>query len=412
MEYVRASDVEMSENIGELTVSQDEQGNDTYDFGSRAVMVHEIKNSLNLAETEPLPSPWTVEIEPTLLCNARCHFCSYEQDIEAFKQERMALPMANRSFGLSKETVFSVLDDLEEAGTTKGIFWSGGGDPLMWPHIVDAIKYAGKFAQNSLQTNAIGMGKLLKDTEAMRSIDLLTVSVYADSADLHREIAGVNSFEKVVENMRRTVAMRDQEGLDMTISAKVMVDANNYHRLPQIVAFYRALGVNAVGLREVQDYNYGGEGQRPVSVELNEDQKREAARIIKESSFKDPSLNAFARAMTRQQSKPRITSHCFNATDGHFACIDARGSVFTGNPEIGDERFSIGNVHEQQWREIWKGERHMQVVRDMDSAQKLGICASALCRHVRANVGVDDALASQSGPVDREAVMRNLGAFL
>lgn len=269
----------------------------------------------------------------------------------------------------------------------------------------------------SIQTNGISLGKFMKrpdNPEDLASIKLLTLSLYADSPELHADIAGVNSFEKVVSNIQKAISLKNKHGLDVTVTGKILVDTHNYKRLPEIVRFYRELGLDAVGLREVQDYNYGGAGQRPVSVELTKEQKAELAEIVSASSFQDKSLTNFARTVERSLVKPMITKHCFNATDGHFACIDARGEVFTGNPEIGDEKFSIGNVLEKPWGEIWNSERHQEVIKLMDDMQIAGVCASALCRHVRANVGVQEYLEGKRGKQDRALVMGegNFGAFL
>lgn len=115
------------ENDGSLTIAVDSKGVDTYDFGPRAIVVREIKEELKLKEFEPLPSPRTLEFEPTLICNARCHFCSYEEDIAAFEKERRLSVLPRKPYGLSRETVFDVLDALRVGGTTAGTFWSGGG---------------------------------------------------------------------------------------------------------------------------------------------------------------------------------------------------------------------------------------------------------------------------------------------
>jgi hypothetical protein len=52
--------------IGGLTVSAGTDGTDSYDFGPRAAAVTSLKSGLRLPEMTPLPSPWTLEIEPTL----------------------------------------------------------------------------------------------------------------------------------------------------------------------------------------------------------------------------------------------------------------------------------------------------------------------------------------------------------
>lgn len=397
-------------NDGRLTVAVGADGIDAYDFGQRAVLVREIKNELGLGTFEPLPSPRTVEIEPTLICNARCHFCSYESDIAKFRAEVRAKPEVVN--GLPKDAVIHLLDALRDGGTTAGTFWSGGGEPLAWPHIVDAIRHAATFCQVSVQTNGIGLDRVMRNPDDLRAIRLLTVSLYADEADLHAEIAGVDSFEKVVSNIRRVRELKAARSLNLTIAGKILVDAKNYRRLPAIVRFYREIGLDVLGLREVQDYNYGGAGQREISVELSAEQKGQLCDVVAASSYQDSALRSFAQTVKTSRLRPTITDHCYNALDGHFACVDARGSVFVGNPEIGDDRFKIGNILEQPWQQIWNGARHREVVQEMDALQIQGMCASALCRHVRANVGVQEYLSGRTGPADRAKLMAGLGAFL
>lgn len=399
---------------GSLTTAISDNGRDLYEFGDRAIIVNERKRNLGIDEDKPLPAPHTLEIEPTLLCNARCHFCSYEADIELFKKEQRALPLASpqkRNFGLPLDKVLHVLDCVEEAGTTEGTFWSGGGDPLVWPSINRAVKYAAKSGQVSLQTNGIRLDKLL-NPEDLSDIRLLTVSVYAADALLHKQVSGVNTFDRVVGNLRDAVATRDREGINSTITAKVLVDAYNYKQLPGIVRFYRELGVDSVGIRAVQDYNYGGEGQRPLSVELSKEQKDHTIRVIEENSYKDVALRAFASTLKNTLRRPPTTSNCFNAIDGHFACIDARGEVYIGNPEIGNPDFSIGNILEDDWTDIWNGDRHLEVIDKMNKMQQQDQCASELCRHVRANRGIDEYRQGKRRLPEANQVMDDLGAFL
>jgi hypothetical protein len=78
---------------GGPTVSARPDCSDSYDFGNRATAVTSLKSGLRLPEMTPLPSHWTLEIEPTLLCNARCHFCSYEDLIAGLHERQRDLPV-------------------------------------------------------------------------------------------------------------------------------------------------------------------------------------------------------------------------------------------------------------------------------------------------------------------------------
>jgi molybdenum cofactor biosynthesis enzyme MoaA len=375
---------------GGLTVSARTDGTDTYDFGHRAAAVTSLKSGLRLPEMTPLPSPWTLEIEPTLLCNARCHFCSYEDLIADFRERQRALPVIQRTRGLAWETVSHLLTDIRGCGTTRGIFWSGGGEPLVWPHLADAIIASSQFADVSLQTNGITLHRLMTGPRALGSLSVLSVSVYSDLRDQHKQIAGVDSFERVSRNIGDAAAMRDRHGWNLAIGAKILVDQINYSRLPQIIRYYRALGTDSVALREVQGASHGEAGQeRPIG--LRDDQQQAVCRQASEPDA-DPALLFFARALTGTRNTIRPTRHCYNATDGHFACVDAEGGVYLGNPEIGDRRYSIGNILTAPWHDIWRSPRHLEVIALMDALQQSAQCRLSACRHVRANIGAEQAL--------------------
>lgn len=375
---------------GGLTVSARADGTDSYDFGPRAAAVTSLKSGLRLPEMTPLPSPWTLEIEPTLLCNARCHFCSYEDLIRDFRERQRALPVLQRTRGLAWERVRHLLAEIRDCGTTRGVFWSSGGEPLVWPHLTDAILASSEFADVSLQTNAITLDRLMTGPRALGNLSVLSVSVYSDLRDQHRQIAGVDSFERVSRNIRDAAAMRDRHGWKLTIGAKILVDRINYRRLPQIIRYYRALGTDSVALREVQGTGHGEAHQeRPIG--LTDDQRQEVRRQASDPNA-DPALLFFARALTGTHKPIPPTRHCYNATDGHFACVDAEGEVYIGNPEIGDRRYSIGNILTSPWHGIWRSPRHLEVISLMDTLQQSAQCRLSACRHVRANIGAEQAL--------------------
>lgn len=399
----------VEKNEGVLSVSVNSQGQDNYDFKRRAALVRQLKTELGLGELEPLPSPWTLEIEPTLYCNARCHFCSYEKDIEKFKKSRVK---RGDKFGLSKNVVIKTLETIKDAATTKGTYWSGGGEPLVWPHFSEAVKYAATFSDVFVQTNGICLNRYLNSPEGLLVFRLISVSVFANTAEMHQRIGGTKSFERIIKNIRDTIAMKRKYGLDITLNVKIMVDTVNYPLLPAIVKFYEDLGVDSIGLRLVQDYNYGGVGPRKISVELSREQKAELFKIIESSDYQHPSLKVFAQTLIGKKAKTIITKHCYNAIDGHFACIDAWGNVHIGNPEIGDDKFRIGNINQTPWEEIWKSETHSKVIRLMDEMEQKGVCASELCRHVKANIGAQEYATGMLGRQDRETVMKAFGAFL
>ena len=106
------------------------------------------------------------------------------------------------------------------------------------------------------------------------------------------------------------------------------------------------------------------------------------------------------------------TRSCYSATDGHIAYVVADGEVYIGTAEMVNRQCSIGNVLSAGFDEIWGGEKHLSVIAYMNELQRARRCPMHLCRHVKANRGVEDYLDGRTGVLDETAIMRNRGAFL
>ena len=208
---------------------------------------------------------------------------------------------------------------------------------------------------------------------------------------------------------------RIHELTKLKVNIKIMVDQNNYFFLPEMVEFFNSLGPDILGLRAVQDYNYGSELPRE-SVELTEEQRYEACEFIGAHQASSERvrrlLDNFAHSLMAQLEPSPPTMRCWNALDGHFAAVTPDGEVYIGNPEIGDKRFAIGNINTQPWSQIWRSQRHNEVSALMDEMQRADSCASGLCRHKDANRGADRLMLGLIPPPDPRKVMSNFGAFM
>ena len=210
------------------------------------------------------------------------------------------------------------------------------------------------------------------------------------------------------------MALKNTGNLKLEINAKVIVTGENHLRIPSIVRFYESLGVDTISLRLGQDFASTNPEEAPFdSVGLSEVEKAQALESIEHSSYTHPSLTAFKEVLSTRNSTlfPR-TRKCYSASDGHIAYVTADGSVYIGTAEMANETLSIGNVLTTPWQHIWGGDRHLEVIEEMNRLQSAGRCPMHLCRHLKANQGVEAYLDDRLAPLNAAAIMSGLGAFL
>jgi MoaA/NifB/PqqE/SkfB family radical SAM enzyme len=88
-------------------------------------------DSLPREKGEILP-PLHVRIKPINGCNHRCRYCAYRADsLQLGKDMRV-------SDAIPKDMMLAIVDDIIAMGV-KGVTFSGGGEPLFYPHLLEVL---------------------------------------------------------------------------------------------------------------------------------------------------------------------------------------------------------------------------------------------------------------------------------
>jgi len=168
-----------------------------------------IKNSIS--------PPASIEIHPTNICQLKCSFCYYRN----FVQEE-SIPL---------NTMLTLIDDLHTMGV-KAVIISGGGEPLLYPHIKTVIKsIAVKGISLGINTNGIALSAsivedLLRCNWIKISIDAATASSYSSMKNCQEE-----TFNKVVSNLRLLVEKRNKTQSMLRIQLGFIINKQNWHEI-------------------------------------------------------------------------------------------------------------------------------------------------------------------------------------
>ena len=97
-------------------------------YGTSKIFNHPAK--LQSFSEGKIAPPIYVRVKPTNVCNHHCYYCAYDSNSPSGVDRTLQLP---------KEKAMEILDDFKEMGV-KAVTYSGGGEPLVYPHIIEMMK--------------------------------------------------------------------------------------------------------------------------------------------------------------------------------------------------------------------------------------------------------------------------------
>ena len=187
--------------------------------------------------------PLHVRLKPTNACNHRCSYCAYRApDLQLGEQ------MDVRDF-IPSEKMSEIVRDLA-AMRVQAVTFSGGGEPLVYPHIWAVVK---TLAEIGIKFATLTNGSRLRGDVAQvfaRFGSWVRVSIDGWDGPSYAKYRGVDvgAFDQVIENMAQFQAL----GGACRLSACINVDQENAaHVYPLIKTLVEQAGVESIKVTPV-----------------------------------------------------------------------------------------------------------------------------------------------------------------
>src|SRR3989344_4611608 len=155
-----------------------------------------------------ITAPVYIRFKPTNRCNHHCAFCSYDPktgDIGVRDK------MKDRADEIPKEKVMEIIDDFKDMGV-KAVTFSGGGEPLIYPYIEEAMQ---KILDAGINLSIITNGQCLegKKAEILSKAHWVRISSDASDAASFSKIRKVPErwFYKLTENIKQFAQIKNPE---------------------------------------------------------------------------------------------------------------------------------------------------------------------------------------------------------
>lgn len=314
-------------------------------FNKYKVLMHDAKIRQITAGQMPAPVEWV--IYPSNVCGYQCAHCI------------MAREQVDHRNTLSEDAMKRIPEDAIKHGISCVVF-SGGGDPLLNRHTLDAaraLKAAG------IMTGINNQGYLLDDPTPF---NFIRYSVDAASRETYKKIHRVDGWDRVNKNIAHQAQLR-AAGAQIEMGLAFLITPWNYLEVCDFVAW-------------AQQYNPDFIHIRPAYLDSDymQEQYPGGADALKNEII--PSLNATAKALEEEFENvffrvdkfegfwtPKKYSKCratplmaVTSGDGAFLICQDRGIRK-------EENFlRWGNYNTQTFQEIWWGAEHQKVIDSID----------------------------------------------
>ena len=286
-------------------------------------------------------NPFTISIEPTTSCNLRCPECP------------SGLRKFTRDTGeISLDMYQQVIDQLHPDLFYLILYFQG--EPYLHPLFFHMAEYAReKKIYTSTSTNAHFLSDHLARKTVESGLDRIIISLDGLDQETYEKYRVGGSVKKVIEGTRNLVrwkkALKSQTPF---IILQFIVFSTNEHQLPMLRKMAKELGVDKLELKTAQVYNYEeGNPLIPQNGSYSRYKKKDADKYI----IGNPLYNHCLR----------MWRGCVITWDGLVVpcCFDK------------DATHRLGDLKEQGFNEIWRGEAYDKFRKQLFSARsEIDIC--------------------------------------
>lgn len=267
--------------------------------------------------------PLYVEVSPVGACNHRCTFCAVDY-------------IGYKSVTLNPEPLEDRIYEMGVLGV-KSIMYAGEGEPLLHKHINWIVQ---KTKESNIDASFTTNGVLLNKLEALSECTWVKVSLNAGTRETYAKVHQTkeSDFDKVIANLRDAVKRKG----NCTIGAQMVLLPENEKEVDTLKAIGEDIGLDYVVIKPYSQHKFSVTRQYENFIPIV---PQGTGKVIVRSE----SMQTTEIPYDKCQATPYLWSY-----------VMATGDVYSCSAYLLDERFKLGNINEQSFKEIWQSEKRRQ----------------------------------------------------
>lgn len=313
----------------------------------------------NFISRDCISFPRTVYWECTQRCNFNCIHCYSSSDFGSKDNEL--------GFGQVKK----LIRELSAKGTE---FLSiGGGEPLLYPHIIDVVEYATKNSVSiEISTNASLVTDDIINSLKETGLKFIQVSLDGATSETYSKIRKGGNLATTIRNIKKL-------SKHFTVSTCMVVNRLNYLEIESVIDLSIKLGVKFFRIIPFMEV---GRASAMGELQLKKSEFRDIYRMIIDKRKKvDGKIFIQLNENLVVPDKKNISwmpNNHFGCSAGRTTCgIDSYGNVYPCSYMVFDE-LACGNIKDKSLGEIWKNSSVMKEIRKISFLN--GVCSG--CKHL------------------------------
>ena len=315
-------------------------------------------SKLEAIRNNTVTPPVYMRIKPISACNHHCSYCSYH-DLDLKLRTRF-----NFKDQLSGEIMTALVEDILNMGV-KAVTFSGGGEPLLYPHINEAMQ---KLRAGGVDLSMITNGQLLKDQSAHILGRAKWVRVSMDSCDASQYSRGRDIpeewFHDICDNIRNFSRTKNP-GCELGVNFVVTPD--NAGQVYEMARFVKELGADHIKVTAMVAKDLDAL-HAPFKTAVIRDIQR-AQSDLEDKTFKV--INKYEHDFDSNTVSRRQYVRC--PIQQFVTVVASDGKVYLCHDKAYTPGGELGDLRENRFKEIWFSAATQKRFQEFDATQE--------CRH-------------------------------
>ncbi len=200
-------------------------------------------------------------LKPTVYCYHRCPYCDLRQDYyrEMVADRKQLLTMLPREGGVRPpnpghmplELALRLIDEAAALGMEE--LQLSGGDPLLYPHLLEVIRAAKAHPGVFVLMNSVGTGVTVAKAREIIGAGLGAWNFSVDTLDpaKYEQLRGVRNALPTILNAIDTVRQAGAGNPDFRMNYMTVITRHNFREIPRLVAHCVDTGIASIYLMNV-----------------------------------------------------------------------------------------------------------------------------------------------------------------